>query len=256
MGWVIELLFIQLFCKVILDCWRLTVTWCIKYCNNSCTISLPSFTGNRNNIDIFLYNWRALGKRPHWRTPLYTHSSPDLFYHITPRAPSRSRIWTLQGRFLFTQVCLPNGILIGSTVWAQYARMSSSRTTLYVRHVAKGRVYWLRAQCSAKFRWRWYNLVHAAVTFLWVNKSRFAGWLRRQARHNDVMSASDASITMATNYCVATDYTSAVHNSLALNTVTVIRIGLWIFCVRDFHILTEPIPYTLVDVCRRITSTK
>jgi len=23
-------------------------------------LSLPSFTGNRNNIDIFLYNWRAL----------------------------------------------------------------------------------------------------------------------------------------------------------------------------------------------------
>ena len=59
MGWVIEVLFIQLFCKVILDCWRLTVTWCIKYCNDACT-SLPSFTGNRNNIDIFLYNWRAL----------------------------------------------------------------------------------------------------------------------------------------------------------------------------------------------------
>ena len=26
-------------------------------------LSLPSFTGNRNNIDIFLYNWRALCRR-------------------------------------------------------------------------------------------------------------------------------------------------------------------------------------------------
>ena len=63
MSWVIEVLFIQLFCKVILDCWRLTVTWCIKCCIDSFltpVLSLLSFTGNRNNIDIFLYNWRAL----------------------------------------------------------------------------------------------------------------------------------------------------------------------------------------------------
>jgi len=35
-GWVIEVLFMQLFCKVILDCWRLTVTWCIKCCIDAC----------------------------------------------------------------------------------------------------------------------------------------------------------------------------------------------------------------------------
>jgi len=30
-------------------------------------LSLPSFTGNRNNIDIFLYNWRALMYIAAWR---------------------------------------------------------------------------------------------------------------------------------------------------------------------------------------------
>jgi len=60
-GWVIEILFMQLFCKVILDCWRLTITWCIKCCIDACSLlSLPSFTGNRNNIEIFLYNWCTL----------------------------------------------------------------------------------------------------------------------------------------------------------------------------------------------------
>ena len=34
---VIEVLSMQLFCKVILDCWRLTVTWCIKCCIDGCT---------------------------------------------------------------------------------------------------------------------------------------------------------------------------------------------------------------------------
>jgi len=29
--------YIQLFCKVILDCWRQTVTWCIKCCIDACT---------------------------------------------------------------------------------------------------------------------------------------------------------------------------------------------------------------------------
>jgi len=58
-GWVIAVLFMQLFCKVILDCWRLTVTWCIKCCIDACILCFPSFTGNRNNIEIFLYNWRA-----------------------------------------------------------------------------------------------------------------------------------------------------------------------------------------------------
>jgi len=59
-GWVIEVLFTQLFCKEILDCWRLTVTYDALNVALTPVLSLPSFTGNRNNIDIFLYNWRAL----------------------------------------------------------------------------------------------------------------------------------------------------------------------------------------------------
>ena len=51
---------LQLFCNVILDCWRLTVTHDALNVALTPVLSLPSFTGNRNNIDIFLYNWRAL----------------------------------------------------------------------------------------------------------------------------------------------------------------------------------------------------
>ena len=49
----------QLFCKVIFDYWRLT-EHDRKRCALTPVLSLPSFTGNRNNIEIFLYNLRAL----------------------------------------------------------------------------------------------------------------------------------------------------------------------------------------------------
>jgi len=46
----------MLFCKVIFDYWRLIQeTLCIDACTK-----LIVFTGNRNNIEIFLYNLRAL----------------------------------------------------------------------------------------------------------------------------------------------------------------------------------------------------
>jgi len=43
-GWVIEVLFMQLFCKVILDCWRLTVTWCQSGATQTSVLGLLLFS--------------------------------------------------------------------------------------------------------------------------------------------------------------------------------------------------------------------
>jgi len=54
-------------------------------------LSLPSFTGNRNNIEIFLYNWRALytGFVNSW----YSQTS---WYHPDEQRAGMPHRWTLQ----------------------------------------------------------------------------------------------------------------------------------------------------------------
>jgi len=64
----------QLFCKVILDYWRLIVTYDASNVALTPVLSLPFFTGNRNNIEIFLYNWRALlGKFPNFLSLVFKY---------------------------------------------------------------------------------------------------------------------------------------------------------------------------------------
>ena len=63
-------------------------------------LSLPSFTGNRNNIDIFLYNWRAL-----FAFCRICHIHPVCWIVHTRRAGNFiARWWAVRGDF-FSRHC-------------------------------------------------------------------------------------------------------------------------------------------------------